>query len=135
LYEAFQVSLSSKVVLSGVNHDKWFEPWWSLGQANRATIIAAIAKLEISLVTVPNFSLVLDNPRMDDLHSMKRIALLFAEFQNAGIRAQFTPAREACTILPDGGNLSPRERKFKRFLMNSSQAREISSAGKFVWAG
>jgi hypothetical protein len=50
-----------------------------------------LAKLGIGLVTAPNFSLVLDNPRTDDLHSIKRIALIFSEFENAGITCAVHP--------------------------------------------
>lgn len=37
------------------------------------------------MVTTPNYSLFSNAPRWDDLHSMKRIALVHAEFQQAGL--------------------------------------------------
>jgi len=37
------------------------------------------------LVTTPNYSLFADQPRWDDLHSMKRIALVCQEFLNLGV--------------------------------------------------
>lgn len=84
LCRAFQVDSSGQIVLTGVNHDHLIEPWWALGDARRR-LIQGMRMLGIAAVTAPNFSLVLDNPRTNDLHAIKRIAITFAEFQEGGI--------------------------------------------------
>ena len=43
------------------------------------------------MVTTPNYSLVLDHPRWDDLHAMKRIAQVFAEFYENGLDCALHP--------------------------------------------
>jgi hypothetical protein len=43
--------------------------------------------LGVSLVTTPNFSLFVDQPRWDDMHSMKRIAIVHEEFLSGGLPA------------------------------------------------
>ena len=50
-------------------------------------------RLNIQLVTAPNYSVVLDLPRMNDFYSMKRIAIVCSEFLEAGI---------ACALHPNG---------------------------------
>lgn len=100
LCEAFRLSPACHIILTGVDHDHRIEPWWSLGAA-RPSIIQGLASLGIQLVTTPNFSLVLDHPRTDDLHAMKRIALVFAEFQEHGI---------ACALHPNGRTVRDFER-------------------------
>jgi hypothetical protein len=62
------------------------ERWWLFG-SDRVEAIRALKKLNISLVTAPNYSLFTDQPRWDDLHSMKRIALVHQEFLNEGMPA------------------------------------------------
>ncbi|MEZ2130769.1 MULTISPECIES: hypothetical protein [unclassified Sinorhizobium] len=92
LCQHFKIPLTASIILTGVNHDHRVEPWWTLG-ARRLDILGALKRLDIELITTPNFSLVADNPRTDGLHSMKRIAISFAEIQNTGI---------ACALHPNG---------------------------------
>lgn len=92
LCAAYRISPTADLVLTGVNQDKRIEPWWGLAD-KRISIIQGLVDIGIKLVTVPNFSVILNQPRHDDLHAMKRIALLFAEFQNAGM---------ACALHPNG---------------------------------
>ena len=101
LLEFFKLSKSARLIVSGVDHDRSIEPWWTLGEARRP-IIDDLRNLGIELITAPNFSVVLDVPRSDNLHSMKRIALTFAEFQRAGI---------PCALHPNGRT----ERDFARW--------------------
>ncbi len=101
LCEAFRIDDTAAIVLSGVDHDHRIEPWWSLGE-QRAEVLKALFNLGISLVTTPNFSVVLDNPRTDDLHALKRIGIVFAEFQAAGI---------PCALHPNGRT----DRDFERW--------------------
>jgi hypothetical protein len=37
------------------------------------------------MATTPNYSLFVDRPRWDDLHAMKRIAIVHGEFLEAGM--------------------------------------------------
>lgn len=85
LCDHFRISLYSKIILTGVDKDKRIEPWWSLGEEQRLNILPQLKDLGIALVTTHNFSMFRCRPRMDDLHARKRIAILFAEFQNAQI--------------------------------------------------
>lgn len=84
LCEAFKIDPSADIMLSGVDHDERIEPWWTL-QDRRSHILRQLRDLGIQLVTAPNFSLVLDKPRTDDLHAMKRIAIVWSEFEQHGI--------------------------------------------------
>ncbi|MCW0018963.1 DUF4417 domain-containing protein [Rhizobium sp. BT-226] len=84
LCEAFKIDLSADLILSGVDHDERIEPWWDL-QDRRSHVLRQLRDLGIQLVTAPNFSLLLDKPRTDDLHAMKRIAIVWSEFEQNGI--------------------------------------------------
>lgn len=90
LCSAFHVDPSAQIILTGVNHDHLIEPWWTLGY-ERLRLIEQLKHLGITAITTPNFSVVLDHPRTDDLHAIKRIAITFAEFQQAGIPAALHP--------------------------------------------
>jgi hypothetical protein len=111
LCDAFHIDPAAAIVLSGVDHDHRIEPWWSLGE-HREEILKGLAQLGISLVTTPNFSVVLDNPRMDDLHALKRIGIVFAEFQHAGI---------PCALHPNGRT----ERDFDRWAKFIAERPEV----------
>lgn len=79
----FRIPEEAVVIASGVDRDIKLEAWWAF--ADRDLIHATLRDLGIALVTVPNFSLFLNVPRPDNLHSMKRIALSWAELMAAGI--------------------------------------------------
>lgn len=79
----FRIAETAVVIASGVDRDIKLEAWWAF--ADRHLIHATLRDLGIALVTVPNFSLFLNVPRPDNLHSMKRIALGWAELMAAGI--------------------------------------------------
>ncbi len=81
----FRIPETATVVASGVDRDAKLEAWWAF--ADRALIMSTLRDLGIALVTVPNFSLFLNVPRPDNLHSMKRIALGWAELMAAGLPA------------------------------------------------
>ena len=85
LRAAFGLSPGTKIVLTGTDQDPPLERWWAYGAERRAAAIAALRELGVSLVTTPNYSLFVDTPRWDDLHSMKRIALVNSEFLNGGL--------------------------------------------------
>jgi len=86
LAEKFGFAGGASVVLTGTDTDAPLERWWSLGKGRREAIRALLA-LNISLVTTPNYSLFTDRPRWDDLHSMKRIAIVHEEFLSEGLPA------------------------------------------------
>lgn len=86
LAEGFGISPSMPVILTGTASDPPLERWWSLGSARR-DVIRSLRGLGIAIVTTPNFSLFLDQPRWDDLHSMKRIAIVHEEFLSEGLPA------------------------------------------------
>ena len=84
--EGFGISRAMSVILTGTATDPPLERWWSLGPLRRDAI-RALRGLNIALVTTPNYSLFIDQPRWDDLHSMKRIALVHEEFLSEGLPA------------------------------------------------
>jgi hypothetical protein len=86
LREKFGLKPNTAVILTGTSTDSKLERWWSLG-TRRAEAIRALKKLGVSFVTTPNYSLFADQPRWDDLYSMKRIALVHQEFLEAGMPA------------------------------------------------
>lgn len=92
LCKSFGIDPAAQIILTGVNLDHRIEPWWSLG-AKRVPLIHSMVSFGIELVTAPNFSVVLDQPRTDDMHAMKRIAIVFSEFQEHGL---------ACALHPNG---------------------------------
>lgn len=115
LRQSFRLSPDCKIILTGVDHDSRIEPWWSLGSA-RPAIIQGLVAVGIHMVTTPNFSLVLDHPRWDDLHAMKRIALVFAEFQQNGL---------ACALHPNGRTLHDFKR-WQSFIAERSEVAVLS---------
>lgn len=86
LADGFGIAEDVTVVLTGTAVDPPLERWWSLGPARREAIRKLVA-LKVAIVTTPNFSLFTDQPRWDDMHSMKRIAILHQEFLSEGLPA------------------------------------------------
>lgn len=85
LCAAFGLAPGVSIILTGTDEDPPIERWWGYGQHQRKEIIRNLQSLGIRLVTTPNYSLFTNRPRTDDLHSMKRIALVHAEFLEAGM--------------------------------------------------
>ena len=79
-----KVRADANVFLSGVAQDREVERWWKLETNGRLKAIANLRRLGIGMVTTPNFSLMVDRPRWDDLHSVKRIAEVYHEFVSEG---------------------------------------------------
>lgn len=79
----FRIALGSKILLNGVDHDEPLERFWS--NPLRRQLIEAIRELRPCLVTTPNFSLFTNVPRHENFYNMKRIALSWFEFADAGI--------------------------------------------------
>lgn len=91
LAEALKFDAAANIVVTGIEQDKWVEPWWSLGREKRRLLLLDFSRLGVALVTPPNFSLFCDQPRPSDFSAMKRIALVQAEFQEAGIPCALHP--------------------------------------------
>lgn len=85
LADRFLIPPDAAIVLSGVDKDGPIERWWEL--PNRPEIVAGLARLGITVVTAPNYSVLTDVPRTDNLHAMKRILLTWTEMAAAGLRA------------------------------------------------
>lgn len=86
LAQTFGLSRSTRFVFTGTAFDPPLERWWSLGPG-RLDAIRGLKALNPALVTVPNFSLFVDQPRWDDMHNMKRIAVVHEEFLREGVAA------------------------------------------------
>ncbi|WP_165190888.1 DUF4417 domain-containing protein [Caulobacter soli] len=85
LRREYSLGATTQIILTGTDQDPPLERWWSYGEARRAEIIRTLIGLGVGLVTAPNYSLFANTPRWDDLHSMKRIAIVQAEFQRLGL--------------------------------------------------
>lgn len=83
LADRFLIPANATIILSGVDKDGPIERWWAL--KNRPEILAALTRIGIALVTSPNYSVLTDVPRTDNLHSMKRILLAWTEMTAAGL--------------------------------------------------
>lgn len=81
----FLIREDAVLVVTGVDRDIKLEAWW--GFEKREALFAALRALNVALVTGPNFSLFTDTPRPDNLHSIKRIAMSWAELMAGGIAA------------------------------------------------
>lgn len=85
LCDAFQIAEGVPIILSGTDRDRPLERWWEMGEKARSKVIVSLKEIGVNLVTTPNYSLFIDRPRWDDLHAMKRIAILHAEFLAQGL--------------------------------------------------
>jgi hypothetical protein len=85
LANRFGIEPQARIVVSGVARDNDIERYWGL--ANRAELLAQLHSLGIALITPPNFSVLTDVPRTDNLHAMKRIMLAWVEMAEAGLPA------------------------------------------------
>lgn len=81
----FRVPEDATIVVSGVDKDRPIERWWELKE--RCANLAALKELGVALVTAPNYSVLTDVPRTDNLHAMKRILLAWTEMAAAGLPA------------------------------------------------
>lgn len=81
----FLIPEDARIVVTGVDKDGPIERWWELKE--RAAILTALKALGVTLLTTPNYSVLTDVPRTDNLHSMKRILLAWTEMAAAGLPA------------------------------------------------
>jgi len=87
LCQAYGIEPGNLVVLSGTDHDAPIERWWGLGETRRRELIRNLLHIGVAFTTTPNYSLFIDTPRWDDMHAMKRIALVHQEFLSEGLPA------------------------------------------------
>lgn len=87
LCAAFRIASGTTIILTGTDRDPPLERWWSLGEGGRRSIISTLKAAGVGLVTTPNYSLFIDRPRWDDLHAMKRIAIIHQELLSEGMPA------------------------------------------------
>lgn len=85
LASQFGIDPQARIVVSGVGRDRKIERYWEL--PNRPELLSQLRSLGISLITPPNFSVLTDVPRTDNLHAMKRILLTWVEMAEAGLPA------------------------------------------------
>ena len=79
----FLIDEGAEVIVSGVDKDGRIERWWN--SKDRGSLLASLNELGIALVTTPNYSVLTDVPRTDNLHAMKRILLNWTEMASAGL--------------------------------------------------
>ena len=79
----FLIPESAQVIVSGVDKDDRVERWWN--SKDRRSLLASLMELGITLTTTPNYSVLTDVPRTDNLHAMKRILLAWTEMASAGL--------------------------------------------------
>jgi hypothetical protein len=80
----FCITPGTPVILTGTDEDAPIERWWGY-ESRRREIICALRKIGVVFSTTPNFSLFVDVPRHVDLHAIKRIGLVHAEFLAEGL--------------------------------------------------
>lgn len=83
----YKFSAGAQIILTGTADDVPLERWWGIGEAKRRAVIRSLRKIGVLLATTPNYSVFVDTPRWDDLHSIKRIALTHREFLDEGLPA------------------------------------------------
>ena len=79
----FLIPEAAQVIVSGVDKDLPIERWWK--SKDRGSFLSSLDELGITLVTTPNYSVLTDVPRTDNLYAMKRILLVWTEMASAGI--------------------------------------------------
>lgn len=85
LADRLLIPADATVILSGVGKDGPIERWWEL--PNRRDILAGLADSGVAVATTPNYSVLTDVPRTDNLYAMKRILLAWTEMAAAGLPA------------------------------------------------
>jgi Domain of unknown function (DUF4417) len=83
LTQSFRLKPTKGWILSGVEVDSSVERSWKL--PNQDATFRKLAKSGVKFATTPNFSLFSDAPRQDNMHAMKRIAMIWHSLQSAGI--------------------------------------------------
>lgn len=85
LAEEFRFAPGATVVLSGTDEDSPLERWWRMEKSGRRRAARGLSVLGVHAATSLNFSMFTDRPRHDDLHSAKRIGLVWQEMVDEGL--------------------------------------------------
>lgn len=83
LSQKFGIDPNARMVISGVARDRRIERYWAA--TDRASMLEQLAALDIALITPPNYSVLTDVPRTDNMHAMKRILMAAVEMMQAGL--------------------------------------------------
>lgn len=83
LREQFRLLPDARIVVSSVAPDEVIEDFWSYRDVTN--VIARLAKLDLALMTTPNFSFATNVARTHTLYSRKRIVITAEELSAAGI--------------------------------------------------
>lgn len=83
LLNRLRISSRAKLVLDFTGRDWRLENYWA--ERNASRLVEAIARLRPAWMIAPNYSVITDVPRWDNLHAIKRIALTWSELSAAGI--------------------------------------------------
>ncbi|MFC3097910.1 hypothetical protein [Alteraurantiacibacter palmitatis] len=89
LSQKFGIDPNARLVVSGVARDRKIERYWASN--DRPVMLEQLAALDIALITPPNFSVLTDVPRTDNLHAMKRILMATVEMMQAGLPTALHP--------------------------------------------
>lgn len=79
----FRLRPDTRIVLSGVELDCHVEQW--CGSVGRRDVVRGLRDVGVICATTPNFSLMADVPRHDNLHAIKRIGLIWSQLHDAGV--------------------------------------------------
>jgi hypothetical protein len=90
LCSAFRISKDSAIFLSGTKEDGPLERWWSLGDG-RKELVHKLVEFGFVGASGPNYSVFSDQPRWDDMHSMKRIVITWEEMNQIGLPTALHP--------------------------------------------
>lgn len=86
LAAAMRLDDTVPLILSGVDEDQPLEDWWQLSPHQQRHLLDELLRLiQPELVTTPNYSLFTTVPRFNDLHSMKRIEIVWRDMVRAGL--------------------------------------------------
>lgn len=83
LSQKFGIDPNARLVISGVARDRRIERYWAA--TDRAAMLEQLAAFDIALITPPNYSVLTDVPRTDNMHAMKRILMAAVEMMQAAL--------------------------------------------------
>lgn len=88
LLAACRVSERAALVIDGIGRDRFIENFWE--KHLTSGLINGLAALKPAWVVVPNYSVITNVPRWENLHAMKRIALVWSELTKLQVPAALT---------------------------------------------
>lgn len=88
LLSNLKVTPRASIIIDCVGRDALIENFWAYRR--QSNLIKAMARLSPAWVITPNYSVLTDVPRWDNLHAIKRIALVWSELVAEGIPTAIT---------------------------------------------